>query len=453
MTSRFTPALTGGWLALVREGRLLAVAPRDDAFADAAWGALEGSGSVQSVLDVLTANGLAATPHFALVESVDGIARVIVRGDVDVSVARADGVEKLTGVGVATWVERTIDEVVGVEVSVPGATAGEWRLPLVAGAAIVSSVRVGDTASVSAAPSASSAPADESPAAVAAALAQDAQPPAPHEATPSIAAEAPATSVPPTSTPPTVASVEVPAALAVPPKQAKPADPFVTVVGLPDEVQNRHDAPPAAQETSAEPTATGESTLAADEDGYDYLFGDTMYRSVADAAVHEADPEDADAAAPAATAEQSVEQAGDHDGHTIMTSDLPKGRGNRRNRLSPAVLDTAPELVLVVSPTGAREVITGTVLVGRSPSVSKVPGTELPKLITIGGDQDLSRNHAQITLSGGTVVVTDLHSKNGTSVQLPGKPAQKLRAGDPTTILVGTVIDFGGDITLTLEEA
>jgi hypothetical protein len=56
-----------------------------------------------------------------------------------------------------------------------------------------------------------------------------------------------------------------------------------------------------------------------------------------------------------------------------------------------------------------------------------------------------------VVLEGDSVVVTDLHSRNGTLVVLPGKSPQKLRAGEPTVVIVGTVIDFGGGITLTVE--
>jgi pSer/pThr/pTyr-binding forkhead associated (FHA) protein len=109
--------------------------------------------------------------------------------------------------------------------------------------------------------------------------------------------------------------------------------------------------------------------------------------------------------------------------------------------------------VLVVSTTGARESLSQPILVGRSPSVSKVSAGQIPKLITItGNDQDISRNHVQFAVEGGTVVVTDLHSKNGTSIVLPGKDPQKLRAGEPTAVIVGTVIDLGSGITLTVDD-
>ena len=76
-------------------------------------------------------------------------------------------------------------------------------------------------------------------------------------------------------------------------------------------------------------------------------------------------------------------------------------------------------------------------------------GGRLPRLITVGGDDpDISRNHLRITLEGDTVVVTDLHSRNGTLVVAPGKPPVKLRAGEPTPVLTGTVVDLGGGCTL-----
>jgi hypothetical protein len=84
--------------------------------------------------------------------------------------------------------------------------------------------------------------------------------------------------------------------------------------------------------------------------------------------------------------------------------------------------------------------------------VSKVSGGSVPKLIAIPGDQDISRNHVQFAVEGDTVVVTDLHSRNGTSVVLPGKAPQLLRQGEPTSVLVGTIVDLGGGVTITVKE-
>jgi pSer/pThr/pTyr-binding forkhead associated (FHA) protein len=91
------------------------------------------------------------------------------------------------------------------------------------------------------------------------------------------------------------------------------------------------------------------------------------------------------------------------------------------------------------------------VLVGRAPSAPA--GVPKSRLVRLEGDGDISRNHARVSLEGDTVVVTDLGSRNGTIVRIPGRPAQKLREGEPTPVLVGTVIDFGGGVELSIRES
>jgi hypothetical protein len=105
-------------------------------------------------------------------------------------------------------------------------------------------------------------------------------------------------------------------------------------------------------------------------------------------------------------------------------------------------------------PDGRTEPIDGMVVVGRAPSVSKIAGDRVPRLVTVDSvEHDISRNHVQLTIEGGTVVVTDLHSRNGTLIALPGKAPQKLRAGEPTSVIAGTVIDLGSGVTLGVAQA
>ena len=78
---------------------------------------------------------------------------------------------------------------------------------------------------------------------------------------------------------------------------------------------------------------------------------------------------------------------------------------------------------------------------------------ERPHVVKVASpDKDISRNHAQFAVEGDTVVVTDLHSRNGTAIQMPGKPRQLLRAGEATPVLDGTIVDLGGT-TLTVRSA
>lgn len=193
-----------------------------------------------------------------------------------------------------------------------------------------------------------------------------------------------------------------------------------------------------------EQVAVEDAPPAPASDGYHDLFGETLYRDVSAAVVRDAEPEEP----------QPVVDDELHDGETVMTTDIQKLRGRKvpREKAAPAV-PAETSFVLVVSPGGARESLGQPLLVGRSPSLTKVSGVQMPRLLTIGtADQDISRNHAQFAVEGGTVVITDLHSRNGTTITLPGKPSQKLRAGEPTSIIEGTVVDFGGGLTMTVQE-
>ncbi|PJJ71671.1 FHA domain-containing protein [Diaminobutyricimonas aerilata] len=145
---------------------------------------------------------------------------------------------------------------------------------------------------------------------------------------------------------------------------------------------------------------------------------------------------------------------GDHDGHTVMSSDIRAMRAGRP-RASDTASPAAPKDVAfsLELPTGRREPLSSAVVVGRAPSAGRSTGADAPRLVTLGGDdQDISRTHARVAVEGGTVVVTDLHSRNGTMVVLPGKGPQRLRAGEPTAVITGTVIDLGSGVTLTVRE-
>ncbi|WP_246846525.1 FHA domain-containing protein [Humibacter ginsenosidimutans] len=226
---------------------------------------------------------------------------------------------------------------------------------------------------------------------------------------------------------------------------------------------------------------TPASDASGDTTGYDHLFGATMMRSIEDAAArpqHDEGegaetsasvpavgvppvPTSAFGAAAAAPATQVPEPLGDHDGLTVMSGDL------RALREAATALPSEPEAPLfgdvrhpaeagfvLQLPDGRNEPIDGMVVVGRAPSVSKIAGDKVPRLVTVDSvEHDISRNHVQLTVEGGTVVVTDLHSRNGTLIALPGKTPQKLRAGEPTSVITGTVIDLGSGVTLGVAQA
>jgi hypothetical protein len=404
------PATTGGWIALASESRVLVVgASPDDDFVAALWNAVGRSDGLQRTLDVVTSKGLSATPPFALLDFAAGL-RVIVRGGVTVAVTHPGGEESIAGTGVSTWIERSIGDATAATLTVADAAAAAVAaLPLVSGAAWIASL---SAAELTTAPERT----------------DGAQPTVVSEPTPV------AVSTPVTET----TRVAEPAPVAVPTPVAEPEPVEIDIEATVTE------APTAAADDETPTVAI--DNLETSPEGYDYLFGDTMYRSVADAAVRDDEPE--------AEEENAEPAGGDHDGHTVLTSDIAKLRGRRKPKPAEvaAAAPAAPTVSLVLAD-GTREPLVQPILVGRSPSVSQVSGGKMPKLITVGGaDQDISRTHVRFVLEGGTVVVTDLHSRNGTTVAMPGKEAQKLRAGEPTSVILGTVVDLGGGVTFTVDE-
>ncbi|MFT4284089.1 MAG: FHA domain-containing protein [Protaetiibacter sp.] len=389
MTHRYTAA-GDGWLAFITPARQLFVgAELEPAVVDRLWSRLRDERGPAGLLETLTANGLFATPPFAFVEAGDGGVSVIVRGDASV---RA-GAEQVSGAGATTWIERRMP---GGSVGVTLGGRGGVELPIEAGV-----VRASAFASGAASPVGTVAQAAPAPAATPAARDDFTPPPAPAPVAPHVEEVS-----------------------------------EVTVTSLPEEAADGPRDAPAASAASAEPS-----------DGYDYLFGDTMYRSVEDAAVRPAEAEEGAEQAPPAEAEAE----GDHDGSTVLASSITRTGRQRRTR-GEAAAPAAPSVVVVL-PSGTREPLDEPLLLGRSPSVSGVSAGQLPRLVTItGGDQDISRSHLRVALEGGTVVVTDLHSRNGTTVVMPNGESQKLRGGEPTPVIVGTRIDLGGGVELSVEE-
>ncbi len=99
-------------------------------------------------------------------------------------------------------------------------------------------------------------------------------------------------------------------------------------------------------------------------------------------------------------------------------------------------------------PDGSRHPLDAVVLVGRAPVL---PAGATARLLRLS-DGDISRSHARVAVEGDTAVVTDLGSRNGTVVRIPGRPAQRLRGHEPTPVLPDTVIDFGGGVELRVRE-
>ncbi|GAA4160695.1 hypothetical protein GCM10022286_17100 [Gryllotalpicola daejeonensis] len=421
----------GGWLTVAIPGAVLLVdrSSAGAAGAEEFLAALHSTDPAPAVLDLLTAGGFSAMPSFALVEYRGQSAHYFVRGGVEVAFSGPGGARSASGAGITTWNEQLISGVDGFTVAADDAAGGGSALPLVDGAVWANRVEVG---------------------------AGDAS----------------------SSTSLSEKSVDTPGfARATRPTETKTAASAAEETILPSEVDEETIAGPLPALASAAapapvpapataPTAAPqlhEDSLPVPEGttGYDHLFGITQLKSVEAAAVRpqpdEEEAEDqASAPAPASPAQAGDDGIGDHDGLTMMSTDIAelrkKAAAARDAQPTTQAAPAEPQFRLTL-PDGRSEPLDRPVIVGRSPSANKVSGSELPRLVTVGGtDPDISRSHVRFTVEGGTVVITDLHSRNGTLISLPGRPPQKLREGEPTSALSGTVVDLGGGVRLTVTE-
>lgn len=196
------------------------------------------------------------------------------------------------------------------------------------------------------------------------------------------------------------------------------------------------------------------------------------------------------APAPVTTADKSaLDDDEDHDGQTIMRSELsgaafpsPVQPSEARPGTGPLVLarlcaqghanpPEAPECgvcsqLVDGEPREVRRPSLGTVristgevveldqslVIGRQPSVSRVQGKGMPKLVQVtsaGGD--ISRSHVEVRLDGWHVLLCDLKATNGTVLIRPGQPPRRLGEGETAFVLDGDVAQLGDDVFLRFE--
>jgi hypothetical protein len=188
----------------------------------------------------------------------------------------------------------------------------------------------------------------------------------------------------------------------------------------------------------------------------------------------------------------SEHQDSDHDGQTIMKSDLA-GMAAHPAPVAVGMGDAAPAGPMVLAricgqghanpPThaqcaacgqplpsdavqvsrprlGRMRVSSGEVVdldqslvIGRQPSVSRVQGGGMPRLVQVaspGGD--ISRSHVEVRLEGWHVMLCDLKATNGTVLVREGQPPRRLAQNEMAILLDGDIADLGDGISLRFEE-
>ncbi|KRE59173.1 hypothetical protein ASG92_04820 [Arthrobacter sp. Soil736] len=186
---------------------------------------------------------------------------------------------------------------------------------------------------------------------------------------------------------------------------------------------------------------------------------------------------------------------GDHDGQTILKSDLsaapqpasapaagrepgggPLGGGPlvlarvcARGHANPptsaqcptcgsplpdvAVQVPRPRLGRLRLSTGELIDLDESLVIGRQPSVSRVQGGVMPRLVQVaspGGD--ISRSHVEVRLEGWHVMLCDLKATNGTVLVREGQPPRRLAQNEMAIVLDGDIAELGDDVSLRFEE-
>jgi hypothetical protein len=93
------------------------------------------------------------------------------------------------------------------------------------------------------------------------------------------------------------------------------------------------------------------------------------------------------------------------------------------------------------------------IVIGRQPSVSRVQGGTMPRLVQVaspGGD--ISRSHVEVRLEGWHVMLCDLKATNGTVLVREGQAPRRLAQNEMAIILDGDIAELGDDVSLRFEE-
>lgn len=417
-----------------------------------------GLGGVIEALTGAYGTSLTAIPSFAVVLSEGDAVRVAVRGAFSLDIAAAVS-ERITGVGVTTWTERVMPAVTSVTLAPPAGddeAAAPAELPVL-DAVVLASTVVWDASTLRS----SAEPAGVQPAAVQPA----ASTPRPEVAKSRLGdddtpAEASFTGVsssrsrllvsgqgdgPSEAEAPAVPVADAPPAVPPPtrgpwsPRPTPPAEPATPPLIDSRAVMSLADAETLVPSDST--IAPLEGSAPADGSADEQVWGETVVRPAEDAAGGEDTP-----AAPI---------AGDHDGETIS---LAQARAQRAAAAGgPA---TAPPLAPPRPPAPGRvRVSTGqvllldrTVVIGRRPRSTRVTGTDLPHLVAVDSpQQDISRSHLELRVEGESIVATDLHTTNGTTLLRSGAEPVRLHPGEGTIVVAGDVLDLGDGITVAIE--
>jgi len=150
-------------------------------------------------------------------------------------------------------------------------------------------------------------------------------------------------------------------------------------------------------------------------------------------------------------------------GLTVLARVCSQGHPNppTRSQCSACGAALLPDAVQVNRPRlGRARLSTGELLdldqsliIGRQPSVSRVQGGVMPRLVQVPSPEgDISRSHVEVRLEGWHVMLCDLKATNGTVLVREGQPPRRLAQNEMAILLDGDIAELGDNISLRFEE-
>jgi hypothetical protein len=111
-----------------------------------------------------------------------------------------------------------------------------------------------------------------------------------------------------------------------------------------------------------------------------------------------------------------------------------------------------PVIAVLRASDGSTAEVDRPVLIGRAPSGNR-PGSRAPRLMTVPSpNHDISRTHLEVAPEDWQIVVTDLHSTNGTILVRPGAvDRQQLAPGEPVHVQLGSVMELGDGVSVLID--
>ncbi|WP_024286896.1 FHA domain-containing protein [Cellulomonas sp. KRMCY2] len=445
----------GEWFAVVTDGSVAILPPATDlGLVAEVWTSLRDGARLTEQLQMLLRGGIEALPPFALVSVEGGQVHAIVRGQVEVEVESPAGRRTLSAAAVSTWAEETVADASTVTVRTPGLVGSsiESSLPVLAAVVRAAGVRVELRPS-----SADAAPAGPG---VVIAVPFAATAGGTAEAAPEQAAEQAPTPEPEQAPVLTPTPEPEPAPTSEPAPASEPELVLADLGDLDYTLLQPTAAGLAGRNGSGLHALTASAPVGTGVPGPHRAPAPLVEPAVQGDVVHVGAPAEP-APAPSARAQPGAGdlEAVDHDGMTVLSSDvvalrqqLPAWVGDAMPGplAVPAPRTPAPAKLLLSS--GLVVSLNRPVLLGRAPQVSRVSNSAIPRLVTVASpNQDISRTHAEVRMDGEDVLVTDLRSTNGVLLLRQGSGPQRLHPGEPTAVEPGVVVDLGEGVTFTVE--